>query len=62
MALVQRNHPKSDERDPSRVVGTPWLYLPFQVQRELLPQEQILGGELGMRPRRLRDKSHDVTY
>jgi hypothetical protein len=27
----------------------------------LLPQEQILGGELGMRPRRLRHKPHDVT-
>ena len=43
---------QGDERDPRRVVGTPWLRLPLQVQCELLPQEQILGGELGMRPRR----------
>jgi hypothetical protein len=35
--------------------------MPLQVHRELLPQEQILGGELGMRPRCLRDKQHDVT-
>jgi hypothetical protein len=51
---------QDDERDPSRVVGTPWLHLALRVQRELLPQEQILGGELGMRPHCLRDKPHDV--
>jgi len=52
---------QSDEGDPRRVVGTPWLHLPLQVQRKLLPQEQILGGELGMRPRCLRNKPHNVT-
>lgn len=48
-------------RDPSRVVGTPWLHAALQVQRELLSQEQILGRELGMRPHHLRNKLQDVT-
>ena len=50
-----------DERKPTRVVGTAWLHLPLHAQRELLPQEQVLGDELGMRLRRLRNKPHSVT-
>src|SRR5262249_45283355 len=40
-----------NEHDPSRIVGTTRLYLPLDVHCELLPQEQILSGELGTRPR-----------
>ena len=35
-----------DERQPRRVVGPPRLDLPLEVQRQLLAQEQILGGEV----------------
>jgi len=37
-----------DQRDPCRIVSTARLRLPFQVQRQLLSQEQVLRGELGM--------------
>jgi hypothetical protein len=35
-----------EERQPRCVVGPPRLDLPLEVQRQLLAQEQILGGEL----------------
>jgi hypothetical protein len=35
------------KEDPRRIVGTTWFHLAFHVQRQLLSQEQILGGELG---------------
>jgi hypothetical protein len=47
------DHPRQrDERDPRRVVGATCLHLTLHVQSELLPQKEILGGELGMRPHR----------
>jgi hypothetical protein len=45
--LTPINQPgQCDERQPRRVVGPPRLDLPLEVQRQLLAQEQILGGEL----------------
>jgi len=38
---------QGDEHDSCRVIGPVRPYLPFQVQRQLLSQEQILRGELG---------------
>jgi hypothetical protein len=38
---------QGDERDPCGVVGPTGLHLPFQLQRQLLAQEQIFGGEVG---------------
>ena len=50
-----------DERNPSRIVGAARLHLPLHVQRQLLSQEQILGGELCARSSRRRDKPHEIT-
>jgi hypothetical protein len=41
---------QGDEYDPSRTIGATWLHLPLHVQRQLLPQEQILRGDSTMRP------------
>jgi len=49
-----------NEHDPSRIVGTTRLYLPLDVHCELLPQEQILSGELGTRPRGRRGEPRDI--
>jgi hypothetical protein len=38
---------QGDQGDPDRVVGPAALHLPFPVQRQLLSQEQVFGGELG---------------
>jgi hypothetical protein len=38
---------QGDERDAGRIIRTVWLYLPFEIQRQLLAQEQVLRGELG---------------
>src|SRR5262249_11869556 len=38
-----------DEREPRRVAGATRLHLTFEVQRQLLAQEQILGGQLRAR-------------
>jgi hypothetical protein len=37
-----------DEHNPGRIVRTPWPHLARHVQRQLLSQEQILSGELGV--------------
>jgi hypothetical protein len=34
-----------DEHEPSRVAGATRLHLTFEVQRQLLAQEEILGGQ-----------------
>ena len=38
---------QGDERDPCGVIGAARLHLPFPVQRQLLPQEQVFGGKSG---------------
>jgi len=45
-----------DKRNPSRIVAATWFHLPLDIQRQLLSQEQILGGELSMRSSRRRDQ------
>src|SRR5580704_1033851 len=39
-----------DERDPSPIVGRPWLDLPLNVERQLLSEKQILRCELRVGP------------
>jgi hypothetical protein len=38
---------QGDEGDTCGVIGPAGLHPPFQVQRQLLAQEQVFGGELG---------------
>src|SRR4029453_18343097 len=49
-----------DERQPRRAVGPPRLDLPLEVQRKMLAQEQILGGELRGWTKNERRESQDV--
>jgi hypothetical protein len=50
--LTPINQPgQRDERQPRRVIGSPRLDLPLEVQRQLLAEEQILGGELRAWPK-----------
>ena len=45
--LTPINQPEQrDQRQPCRVLGPPRLDLPLEVQRQLLAEEQILGGQL----------------
>jgi hypothetical protein len=40
-------HPREqDEGDAGGIVQTPWLDLPLDIERQLLAQEQVLGGEV----------------
>ena len=50
-----------NERNSGRVISSPRLDLPLEVQRQLLAQEQILGGELCMWPQGRRHESQDVA-
>jgi hypothetical protein len=50
-----------DQRNSGRIIGPPRLDLPLDVQRQLLAQKQILGGELYMWPPRRRHESQDVA-
>lgn len=50
-----------DERDPRRIVGAARLPLPLHVQRQLLFQEQILGGELRVRPSNDGDQPQEIA-
>ena len=44
--LTPINQPgQRDERQARRDVGPPRLDLPFEVQRQLLAEEQVLGGK-----------------
>jgi hypothetical protein len=36
-----------DKRNARRIVGAAGLHLPFQVQRQLLFEKEVLSGELG---------------
>ena len=49
------------ERDPCRIVGATWLHLALHVQGELLPQKQVLGGELGTRPHRFDREPREIA-
>jgi hypothetical protein len=49
------------ERNPSRMVSAARLHLPLHVQRQLLSQEQILGGESCMRSPCRRDQPKEIT-
>jgi hypothetical protein len=50
-----------DECNAGRVIGPPRLDLALEVQSQLLAQEQILGGELGVWPQRRRHESDNIT-
>jgi hypothetical protein len=50
-----------DECNAGRIIGPPRLGLPLEVQRQLLAQKQILGGELDGRPQLRRHESQDVA-
>jgi hypothetical protein len=52
---------QGNQRDPRGIVGTTGLHLPFDVQRQLLAKEQILGGEVGMRPDGRGNEACDVS-
>src|SRR5262249_26639782 len=59
--LAPRNQPgQPDERQADRVISSPRPNLPLDVQRQLLAQEQILGGELGARSQQRRGEPDDV--
>jgi hypothetical protein len=52
---------QGDECDAGRVIGPPRLDLALEVQRQLLTQEEVLGGELDVRPHHRRQESEDVA-
>jgi hypothetical protein len=39
-----------NERDAGRIVRVAGFHLPLEVQRQLLAQKQVLGGEIRTRP------------
>ena len=49
-----------NERDSGRVIGSPRLDLALEVHRQLLTQEQILGGEPRVRAPHGRNESQGV--
>jgi len=49
------------EHEPRRIVSPTRLHLPFDVQRQLLPEEQVLRRELGSRPQRERRQPQKVV-
>src|SRR5262245_11755943 len=48
--LTPADQPRQrDQRDASRVGGGAWLHLSLEIQRQLLPQKQILRRQLRAR-------------
>ena len=52
---------QSDECDAGRLIGPPRLDLALEVQRQLLAEKQILGGELDVRPHHRGHESEDIA-
>jgi hypothetical protein len=50
-----------DESDTVGVVCPSWLDLPLQVQRQLLAEEEILGGQASVGPQAERDQAQDIA-
>ena len=51
---------QQNQREPHRVWSPPRRYLPLPIQRQLLPQEQLLGREGGPRPETARQEPHEI--
>jgi len=51
---------QSDERNSRRIVGAARRHLALDVQRQLLSQKQILGGELDLRSCRCGYQPHEI--
>jgi hypothetical protein len=53
--------PRQDyQRDPRRIIGTPRFHLPFDVERQLLAEEQVLSRQAPSRSGRTRDEPQPI--
>jgi len=52
---------EKDQCDARRVVRPVWSDLAFELARELLPQEQVLGSQLGAGPGHQRQQLQQVS-
>jgi len=51
---------EEDQRDPRGVVRAPRLDIALEIVRQLLPEEQVLGGEVRAGPEDQRRKSPEI--